>query len=269
MTYKITLANSKGGIGKTTISSMISYHLSTKGYKVLLVDLDPQANATAIINKTFYKNVDNDYLTLYEGLESKKIKNAIHEINENFSFIPSSQNTTDFSKLLNANNKYTLLRNSISQIENDYDFIFYDVPPTIFTDFINNALVASDYFVILSETSEFSFSGIGDMYDTGKKMSEINKSLDFLGILINMREDDEEIIQELDDKYNMNNEEMFFQTYIPKRKRVAKYAKHGMFGYNKDTFIKHDRWDLELINTFNDLSNELMNRISKSAKGDK
>ena len=264
MAIKITLANSKGGIGKTTISSMLSYYLSTKGYKTLLVDLDPQANATSIIENSFRKYKNLDYYTLYEGLESGNLNKSINKVTDNFSFIASSQNTTDFSELLKENNKYTFLSNLIEKIEGNYDFIFYDVPPTIFTDFINNSLVASDYFIILTETSDFSFDGIGDMYDTGKKMSEVNKNLDFLGILINMREDDKDILDDLNEKYNINNEEMFFQSYIPKRKRIAKYAKTGLFSINSKSYIQYDRWDTELLDTFNDLSNELIKKISES-----
>lgn len=264
MARKITLANSKGGIGKTTISSMLAYYLSTQGYKTLLIDLDPQANATTMIKNSFKDFKEKDYKTLYEGLKVKKIDHSINKITNNFDFIASSQDTTDFRELLNESTKYTYLKKMIQDIEGKYDFIFYDVPPTIFTDFINNSLVASDYFIILTETSDFSFSGISDMYDTAKKMSEVNNNLDFLGILINMREDDKEVLAELDEEYNLSNKEMFFQTYIPKRKRVVKYAKQGMFSRNNTSYIKYDRWDQELLNTFNNLTIELFNKMNES-----
>jgi len=264
MTKKITLANSKGGIGKTTISSMLAYFLSEKGYKTLLVDLDPQANATTMIENTFNEFKEKDYDTLFEGLKNKDLRMSISRITDKFDFIPSSQNTTDFNELLNENNKYTYLSNLIKNIEDEYDFIFYDVPPTNFTDFINNSLVASDYFIILTETSGFSFKGIIDMYETGRKMSEVNSRLDFLGILINMREDDKEVLAELDQEYNMDNKDMFFSTYIPKRKRIVKYANKGMFSRNNKSAIKYDRWDKEILSTFEKLSDELLYKISES-----
>lgn len=263
-TKKITLANSKGGIGKTTISSMLAYYLSKEGYKTLLIDLDPQANATAMIENTFDEFKDTNYYSLYEGLKAKDLKKSINKLTDKFDFIASSQDTTDFSELLNENNKYTYLNSLIEEIEGEYDFIFYDVPPTIFTDFINNSLVASDYFIILTETSDFSFKGISDMYDTGNKMSEVNKDLDFLGILINMREDDKEVLEELDLKYNTTNKDMFFSTYIPKRKRIVKYATKGMFSRNNKSAIKFDRWDKEIFNTFDKLTIELLEKIKES-----
>lgn len=260
MSIKITLGNAKGGIGKTTISGMLSYHLSMKGYKVLLIDLDPQANATTLINNTFYPNEEKNYTTIYEGL-TENIQDAIHPIDNNFHFIASSQNTANMRFLLNKQNQFTFLKDAIQDIEKDYDFIFFDIPPTIFTDFINNALAASDYFIILTETSDYSFQGISDMYNTAKEISSINDKLDFLGILINMREDDIEVIEQLDDKYNIYNEEMFFKTYIPKRKRVTKYATDGMFGINNNSAIKYDRWDKEMFTVFDNLKDELIEKI--------
>lgn len=262
MTIKLTISNSKGGIGKTSISGMLSYYLSMKGYKVLLIDLDPQANATYLINNTFYPDEEKEFNTIYEGL-TEGIKDAIHKINDDFHFIAGSQNTANIRFLLNNKNRFTFLQDAIQDIEEEYDFIFYDVPPTIFTDFINNALVASDYFIILTETSDYSFKGISDMYNTAKELSSINEKLEFLGILVNMREDDKEVITQLDEKYNIKNEDMFFQTYIPKRKRVTKYATSGMFGINNQSAIKYDRWDKELFNVFDNLTNELFERIEK------
>src|SRR5699024_260902 len=104
----------------------------------------------------------------------------------------------------------------------------------------------------------------GDMYDTGKKMSEVNKNLDFLGILINMREDDIDILDDLNEKYNIINEEMFFQSYILKRKRIDKYAKTGLFSINSKSYIQYTRWYAELSDTYNDMTNELIKKISES-----
>lgn len=264
MAKKITIANSKGGVGKTTVSAMLGYYLSKQGYKVLLVDLDPQSNTTKLMSNTFYSEETPNYTTLFEGLESNDLTKSIHKLNNNLHFIASSQNTVDMSKLLNKSNQYTLLKNHINKVEDNYDFIFYDVPPTIFTDFLNNALTASDHFIILTETSNFSFEGINDMYDTALRIHEnVNNDLDFLGILVNMREDDKEIIEELNEKYDFSNEEMFFKTYIPKRKRIAKYMTSGMFKRKHTSVIEYDRWDKEVLNVFDDLMKEFLGKIGK------
>ena len=264
MAKKITIANSKGGVGKTTISSMLGYYLSLQGYKVLLVDTDPQSNSTQLISTTFYKENVPDYITFYEGLEINDLSKAIHKVTDTFHFIASSQNTVDVSNLITKKNEYTLLRDQIIKFEDNYDFIFYDVPPTIFTVFLNNALAASDYFIILTETSNFSFEGINDMYDTASRIhASVNSTLEFLGVLVNMREDDEEIIGDLNTKYNFEDKDTFFQTYIPKRKRIAKYMTSGMFNRKHDSIIKYDRWDKEIINIFDELTKEFLEKIGK------
>lgn len=267
MAKKITIANSKGGVGKTTISSMLGYQLAQEGYKVLIVDLDPQSNTTQLFENTYYNCEVKKFVTLYEGIEKGDLSKAIHKAEKNLHLIPSSQNTVDFSRLLTEKSKFTLLKKHIDKIDSDYDFIFYDVPPTIFSDFLNNALTASDYFIILTETSNFSFEGIQDFYDTALRIHEnVNPNLDFLGVLINMREDDEEINRELDAKYDFSNTEMFFQTYIPKRKRLAKYMSNGMYKKKKNSIIEYDRWDKEIMKVFENLTKELLEKVEGHVK---
>ena len=258
MAKKITIAISKGGVGKTTVSSMLGFQFSKKGSKVLIVDLDPQSNTTRLFQNTFYKGESQDFTTLFEGLEAKDLSIAIHKINENLHLIPSSQNTVDFSRLLTEKSKYNFLRKYIEKIEGDYDYIFFYVPPTIFSDFLNNALAASDYFIILTETSNFSFEGIQDFYDAALRIhSTVNDSLDFLGVLINMREDDDEIFAELDERYNLGDKETYFTTVIPKRKRLAKYMSNGMYKRKIESAIEYDRWDKEIMSIFEELAEEV------------
>ncbi len=258
MAKKVTIANSKGGVGKTTVSSMLGFQLAKQGFKVLVVDLDPQSNTTRLFQNTFYKGETQNFVTLFEGLESKDLSISIHEVNEKLHLIPSSQNTVDFKRLLTEKSKYTFLSKYIEKIEKKYDYIFFDVPPTIFSDFLNNALAASDYFIILTETSNFSFEGIQDFYDAALRIhATVNPSLDFLGVLINMREDDDEILAELDERYNLGNKEMFFDTIIPKRKRLAKYMSNGMYKRKIESAIEYDRWDKEIMAIFDQLADEL------------
>lgn len=264
MAKKITIANSKGGVGKTTVSSMLGFQLAKEGYKVLNVDLDPQSNTTQLFENTFYKGETKKFTTLYEGIEQGDLSKAIYNVYDNLDLIPSSQNTVDFAKLLTDKSRYTLLKKHIDKIESNYDFIFYDVPPTIFSDFLNNALTASDYFIIITETSNFSFEGIQDFYDTALRIHDtVNPSLDFLGVLINMREDDEEINRELDEKYDFGNTEMFFRTSIPKRKRLAKYMYNGMYKKKRESAIEYDRWDKEVMSVFENLALELQEKIKE------
>lgn len=266
MAYKITIANQKGGIGKTTVTSMLAYQLSEQGKKVLVVDFDPQGNTTQLFNKTFYDGKRNDFITLISGIQQGDLSQAITKAKKNLDFIPSpsSIETAEFQLLLTKKNKFTLLKKHIDRIERKYDFIFFDIPPTIFTDFLNNALTASDYFIILTETSSFSFEGIKDFHRTASDIHEnLNPNLEFLGILINKLQGNEEINRNLNETYNFDDEEMFFQTRIPRRTRIAKYMENGMYKKKVKSIIKLDQWDKEILSVFDKLSKELIGKIER------
>src|SRR5699024_3494724 len=117
MAIKITLGSSEGGIGKTAISGMLSYYVAAEGYIVLLIDLDPQANATYLINNTFYPNEEKEHTTIYEGL-TDNIQDAIHKVDSNFHFIAGSQITVILRFLLIRQNKLIFLKDLIQNFMN-------------------------------------------------------------------------------------------------------------------------------------------------------
>lgn len=275
MATKITIANSKGGVGKTTVTSMLSYILAEKGYKVLLVDFDPQANATQMMTKTFYEGNTPDYKTIIHGFAEKDLNKSIHQLSENLYLIPSAKELVHFRRLINNKNRYLLLDREIKKIENDYDFIFFDVPPTFTTEFIENALSASDYFIIITETSSFSLEVIDDFYETAHEIHDnINPKLDTLGILINMREGNKKINLLLNEKYDFSNTDDFFVNFFPRRERIAGYATYGLF--KRDLIMKsvmrYDIHDRRLLKLTHKVADELLEKIraneeAKNKKG--
>lgn len=264
MATKITIANSKGGVGKTTVTSMISYILAEKGHKVLLVDFDPQGNATQIMTSTFYDDKDMEYTTLYEGITSNNIESSVHKLSDKLHMIPSDLDTTNIRHLFTKKNRYTLLKSHIERIESNYDFIFFDVPPTFTTEFIENALSASDYFIILSEASSFSLKGIPKFYSVANEIHDnINPKLDCLGILINMREDNKKLNMILDKEYDFSNTDDFFENYYPKRERIAGYATYGLFKRDivMNSIMRYDIHDKRLIKLTHKIADELIAKI--------
>lgn len=275
MATKITIANSKGGVGKTTVTSMLSYILAEKGYKVLLVDFDPQANATQMMTKTFYEGNTPDYKTIIHGFAEKDLNKSIHQLSENLYLIPSAKELVHFRRLITNKNRYLLLDKEIKKVEKDYDYIFFDVPPTFTTEFIENALSASDYFIIITETSSFSLEVIDDFYETAHEIHEnINPKLDTLGILINMREDNKKLNLLLNDKYNFANTSDFFENYFPRRERIAGYATYGLFKRDlvMKSIMRYDIHDKRLLKLTHKVADELLEKIkaneeSKTKKG--
>lgn len=267
MATKITIANSKGGVGKTTVTSMISYILAEKGHKVLLVDFDPQANATQMMTKTFYEGREQNLQTIIHGFAEKDLNKSIHQLTENLFLIPSAKEIEQFRRLINNKNRYLLLDKEIKKIEKDYDFIFFDVPPTFTSEFIENALSASDYFIILTETSSFSLEVIDDFYETAHEIHEnINPKLDTLGILINMREDNKKLNLILNDTYNFSNTNDFFKNYFPRRERIAGYATYGLFKRDlvMKSIMRYDIHDKRLLKLTHKVADELIQKIEEN-----
>lgn len=162
MAYKIINGQQKGGVGKTTDSCMeaIVAALIFKK-KVCLIDIDLQANATSFLAKSF--NVTEIEKTLMKCLEEGDLKPGIISLHENLDLIPSAYDTRKYGDFLiekfdNVLDRTFYFANLLKEIENDYDYIFIDIPPS--TDLkVDNAMVACDYVIVVQETQQFSFEG--------------------------------------------------------------------------------------------------------------
>lgn len=139
MTKVITTGNFKGGVGKTTNAVMISYELFMLDYKTLLVDFDPQANATDMLNNTLI-SVHSKYpdfkMSVGKALQTDTLNEAIIEFNENLDYLPS------FTDLQNYEQDFNFKKH-LNKIKINYDYVIIDVPPQL-NKFTDSALVASD-----------------------------------------------------------------------------------------------------------------------------
>src|SRR5699024_8432229 len=184
MTQTITFGNFKGGVGKTTSTSMFSYLLSSQGKKVLAIDFDPQANMTNFLFKTFNVSSNDEYTSIYEALEKEDLTKGILSLSTNLDIIPSDVDLVAFQDVLpnSKEKKHYYLDYLLEQIKNDYDYILIDVPPTI-SEFTNNALIASDYTMIIMQTEHDSLSGAISFNDYVIGMKSFNTELETIGIL--------------------------------------------------------------------------------------
>lgn len=162
MAYKIINGQQKGGVGKTTDSCMeaiVAALIFNK--KVCLIDIDLQANATSFLAKSF--NVTEIEKTLMKCLEEGDLKPGIISLHENLDLIPSAYDTRKYGDFLiekfdNVVDRTFYFAKLLTEIENDYDYIFIDIPPS--TDLkVDNAMVACDYVIVVQETQQFSFEG--------------------------------------------------------------------------------------------------------------
>lgn len=162
MSTTIVVGNFKGGVGKTKVSVMLSWELS-KYYnkKVLLVDMDPQGNASTLIARS--AGVSELNTSIFDGFQKGDLKDCIVNVADNLHVIPaqvSFKNLPKFlySKFENEIDQVSYLNQLLDPIRSDYDYIFIDVPPTI-SDFSDNAMMAADYVLIILQAQELSLEG--------------------------------------------------------------------------------------------------------------
>lgn len=162
-----------------------------------------------------------------------------------------------------------MLKNIISQIESDFDYIIIDTPPTMEDFYLQNVFNVVNYFVIIVENSEQSFQNVYKYHELANDIYEnLNPDLEYLGILMNKRDDSDEIFNRLKEKYGLNDEE-YFKHAIPKNARLAKYSEDGVYNYmnKKSNIIKYDQWDYKVMRIMNPIIDELLERINE-AKSD-
>lgn len=222
----ISVANQKGGVGKSTTVVNIAAFLGSRGKKVLCVDLDPQGNATTGfgIKK---RTVD---VTSYNVLIGKnRINEAVIVTEfENVSVIPATETLAGAElELINMENRVNRLKMQLLSIKENYDFIFIDCPPALGSLTIN-ALVASDSIIVPMLAEFYALEGLSQLVNSIKIVkNNYNPSLDIEGILFTMFDGRlnvaNDVVAEVE-KYFPNK---VFKTKIPRNVRISEAPSHG------------------------------------------
>jgi chromosome partitioning protein len=183
----LAIANQKGGVGKTTTSINLAAALAQKGHKTLLLDLDPQGNASLS-----FLDPEQIQVSVYEALveESRTLKDAVHKTNvKNLDLIPARINLAKFeSKLLGDIDSHFRLKDRLKSLSEVYRYIIIDTPPTLGLLTVN-ALVASTHLLVPIQSSYFALEGTDDLLETVEKIrARPNPSLEFLGVVITIHD---------------------------------------------------------------------------------
>lgn len=181
-----SVINQKGGVAKSTTTYNLAKKISEKGYKVLMVDMDPQASLTIStgIEPEELELTITDVMISFNGKRKADIANTIIAIEDNLHLVPSIIDLSAADNLLhNEMSRETILKRALKKIKNNYDFCFIDCPPNL-NQLTINALVASDYCIIPTACEYLAIRGLGLLKNTIEQVQEnLNPELKVLGIL--------------------------------------------------------------------------------------
>lgn len=285
----ILYGNMKGGVGKTTNSVMTAYQLAKLGYKTLVCDLDPQANATQLLRRTYglQNGVDLQIdKTMMVALTEENIKSAIVNIMDNLYLLPSSEdfkNYPDFLEMkymldnekIEAGNSNTLqsemskvkeqriayFAQQLAKVRDEYDFVIIDVPPTlsIFTD---SAIYATDFVIIVLQTQQRSLDGAETFFEYLQQMYNDYANIDFdiLGVLAVLLKNnvglDNQILKDAEADFG---KDMLFNQIIRHMERLKRYDRTGIA---EKGLTKYDMHDTRLHYIYNALTKEIVTRLT-------
>ncbi len=247
----IAIANQKGGVGKTTTSVNLAACIAVLEKKVLIIDADPQANATS----TLVLNPEIEFGT-YQLIEGqKKAKDLIIEsTSPNLKIIPANIDLVGIEiELVDKENREKMLFQALDSIKEEFDFIFIDCPPSLGLITLN-CLTAADSVLIPIQCEYFALEGLGKLLSTVRKVQELhNPKLDVEGILLTMYDSRLKLSNLVIEQVKLHFAEIVFNTIIQRNVRLSEATG------NCKSIIKYDATSRGAINYLN-LANEFLEK---------
>ena len=223
----LVITNQKGGVGKTTTSINLAASLVTAGRRVLLVDLDPQGNATmgSGIDKRGLKS------TVYQVLLGEVPISAVRLRSQSggFDVIPANRELAGAEvEMVDLPERETRLKTALGEIKDQYDFVLIDCPPALNLLTVNG-LCAANAVVIPMQCEYYALEGLSDLVQTIKKVrANLNPGLEIEGLLRTMYDPRNMLAQQVSDQLQQHFGDKVYRTVIPRNIRLAEAPSHGL-----------------------------------------
>ena len=247
----IAISNQKGGVGKTTTAVNVADNLANDKTKVLLIDLDPQGNATSGLG------ISKNTIAL-DSLDLVKAASTVSEVAistpiKNLFLVPATARLTEFSHSRPQTSALAKLSEILMSCDN-YDYVIIDCPPSI-DPLTYSALIAAGKVLVPLQAEYYALEGLSQLINTISDVrGSLNSELDILGIVITMHDSRTSLSKQVADQAEQYFPDKVFKTMIPRNVRLAESPSHGQ------TIRQYDRWS-KGARAYKSLAKEIKQRL--------
>lgn len=232
MTQVIAILNQKGGVGKTTTAINVSAYLAKQGHSVLLVDLDPQGNATSGFGLSKHELEKGTYDVL---LGMATVQEVVKEASHNVHVLPTDVQLAALEvELVDRAEREFALKRALQDI--DYDYVLIDCPPALSLLTVN-ALTAAHSLIIPVQSEYYALEGLSQLLNVVQMVrAGLNPSLDLLGVVMTMYDSRTALSEQVKQEVEAHFGDKVFDVVVPRNVRLAEAPSHGK------SILDHDRW---------------------------